>query len=409
MLYKLFYTCFIFFLLLFCCDDSHTKNQFAYTKGKQILTPDGKPFIIRGINLGNWLVPEGYMFKFQKATSPRLINEVLSEIIGPAATRQFWKEYHENYVTRDDILFLKKIGINTVRVPFNYRLFTPEEYPEIWIDTGFKILDRLVGWCREADIRIILDMHCAPGGQTGDNIDDSWGWPWLFESEESQNRTAEVWQKIAQRYSQESIILGYDLLNEPVPHWDEVQKYNGEVEPLYRKITQAIRAVDQNHILFIGGSRWNTRFDIFGTPFDSNLVYTFHKYWDTVSQASIQPFLDFREKFDIPIWLGESGENSNGWIDSCTVLMEKNGIGWTYWPYKKMESTSCLVTFEKPEFYDDIIQYAENRGNTFTDRRKLLPRAERVRSALKSFLINCRFENCRSNSGYIQALHLNPN
>ncbi|MEJ2049367.1 MAG: cellulase family glycosylhydrolase [Calditrichota bacterium] len=347
------------------------------------------------------------MFKFQRATSARLINEVFSEIIGPAAARQFWKEYHHNYITREDILFLKKIGINTVRVPLNYRLFTPEDHPEIWIDTGFKLLDKLVNWCRDADIKIILDMHCAPGGQTGDNIDDSWGWPWLFESDESQNRTVEVWQKIAQRYSKESIILGYDLLNEAVPHWDEVQKYNGEVEPLYRKITQAIRAVDRNHIIFIGGRRWNTLFDIFGAPFDSNLVYTFHKYWDTVNQASIQPFLDFRDKFNVPIWLGESGENSDGWIDSCTVLMEKNGIGWTYWPYKKMESTSCLVTFEKPEFYDDIIQYANNRGDTFNNRRKMLQKVENARAALDSFLIKCKFENCRPNSGYIKALHLN--
>ena len=404
---KSYFTFFLLGLFLFGCDNSNQNTQFAYTHGKQILTADGKPFIIRGINLGNWLVPEGYMFKFKKANSPRLINEVLSELIGPAATRQFWEKYYKSYITQEDIFFLKSIGINTVRVPFNYRLFTPEEYPEIWIDTGFKLIDKLVAWCGDANIKIILDMHCAPGGQTGDNIDDSWGWPWLFASAESQDRTAAVWQRIAQRYSQESIILGYDLLNEPVPHWEEVQKYNGVIEQLYRKITWAIRAVDQNHIIFIGGRRWNTQFDIFDAPFDSNLVYTFHKYWDTVNQASIKPFIDFREKFNVPIWLGESGENSNGWIDSCTVLMEKNGIGWTYWPYKKMESTSCLVTFEKPEFYDDIIQYANNRGDTFADRREILPKLENVRAALESFLINCKFENCRPNAGYIKALHLN--
>ena len=72
-----------------------------------------------------------------------------------------------------------------------------------------------------------------------------------------------------------------------------------------------------------------------------------------------------------------------------------------------MESTSCLVTFEKPEFYDDIIQYANNRGDTFADRREILPKLENVRAALESFLINCKFENCRPNAGYIKALHLN--
>jgi len=103
-------------------------QKFISTKGKDIVGVDGKPFLIKGTNLGNWLVPEGYMFKFQSANSPRLINETVTELIGPGATKTFWKKYLDVYITQDDIHYLKSIGVNSVRVPFNYRLFTDENY-----------------------------------------------------------------------------------------------------------------------------------------------------------------------------------------------------------------------------------------------------------------------------------------
>ena len=84
-----------------------TAQPFLHTKGKEIVTADGKPFVIKGTNLGNWLVPEGYMFHYKKATSPRLINETLTELIGPYETEKFWQQYVKNYITQDDIHFLK--------------------------------------------------------------------------------------------------------------------------------------------------------------------------------------------------------------------------------------------------------------------------------------------------------------
>jgi len=34
-------------------------SKFISVKGKDIIGPDNKPFLMRGTNLGNWLVPEG--------------------------------------------------------------------------------------------------------------------------------------------------------------------------------------------------------------------------------------------------------------------------------------------------------------------------------------------------------------
>src|SRR5215470_2195193 len=98
-------------------------NKFISSKGKQIIGPDGKEFLIRGTNLGNWLVPEGYMFKFNKTNSPRLINQALTELIGPGGMTIFWQKYLDSYIASADIHYIKSLGMNSIRVPFNYRLF----------------------------------------------------------------------------------------------------------------------------------------------------------------------------------------------------------------------------------------------------------------------------------------------
>ncbi len=146
------------------------------------MTQLGKVFLLKGVNLGNWLVPEGYMFKFKKANSPRLVNNVITELIGPSEAKKFWIEFQNYYITYDDIKYNKSIGANSIRVPFNYKLFCDETYLWNTDSRGFELIDKLLKWCRKENLPIILDMHCAPGGQTGDNIDDSYGYPWLFES-----------------------------------------------------------------------------------------------------------------------------------------------------------------------------------------------------------------------------------
>jgi hypothetical protein len=251
-------------------------------------------------------------------------------------------------------------------------------------------------------------MHCAPGGQTGTNIDDSWGYPWLFESPESQQWTIDVWRKIAERYQDEETVLGYDLLNEPIPHYVGLEKYNAQLEPLYQRITKSVREVDPHHLLFLGGSQWNTNFKVFGPPFDSRLVYTFHKYWTDPTRSVIQDYIDFREKYSVPLWLGESGENSNEWIGEFRQLLEDNDIGWCFWPYKKMDSTSCVASFERPLYWDEITAYAKVSGGTgnIEERHKVRPSLEHAKIAFSDFIKKIRLRDCRVNEGYLKALGL---
>ena len=255
-------------LIVFLCIQLHAQQgKFFHTSGKEITAPDGKPFLIKGTNLGNWLVPEGYMFKLGNTSSPRLINEAFTELVGPFEMKKFWQQFLNNYVTEADIHYLKSLGMNSLRVPFNYRLFTNEMYMGATDSThGFTLFDKLIGWCKKENMYILLDMHCAPAGQTGDNIDDGYGYPFLFESENDQQRTIDIWQRIASRYKDESMIMGYDLLNEPIATYFDSSQFNSKLEPLYKRITAAIRKVDKNHIIFLGGAQWDSNFQPFGKP-----------------------------------------------------------------------------------------------------------------------------------------------
>ena len=255
--------------------------QFVTIDGTNLRNPDGTRLFIKGTNLGNWLNPEGYMFGFHNTNSAHFINEMFCQLVGPDATADFWKEFKDNYVTKDDIMFITSTGCNTIRLPLHYKLFTDEDYMGLTSSQdGYKRIDDVVEWCREAGLYLILDMHDAPGGQTGDNIDDSYGYPWLFESRRSQELLYKIWRGIAERYKDEPVILGYEIMNEPIPHyWENKEELKKRLVEIYKECTVEIRKADRNHIILIGGAEWNNSFEFFTDwTFDDNIMFTCHRY-----------------------------------------------------------------------------------------------------------------------------------
>ena len=297
-------------LMLGSCGEKAEKAQepaaFVTIQGQDLIKPDGTKLFIMGTNLGNWLNPEGYMFKFSKTNSPRFINEMFCQLVGPDFTAEFWKAFKDNYITREDVQFIKNTGANTIRLPFHYKLFTDEDFMGLTANQdGFARVDSVVEWCSEADLYLILDMHDAPGGQTGDNIDDSYGYPWLFESETSQQLYCDIWRKIAERYKNEPVILGYELFNEPIaPYFPNMEELNGKLEDIYKKGVAAIREVDTNHIILLGGAQWNGNFKPFtDSKFDDKIMYTCHRYGGDPTKEAIQSIIDFRDKVNLPMYM----------------------------------------------------------------------------------------------------------
>ena len=377
--------------------------QFAHTDHKQIVDASGKALLVRATNLGNWLVPEGYMWLFEDGPqSPSEIYALVLELLGPEGSTAFWQKYRESYITRDDIALLHRAGFNAIRVPMHYSLFESDDAP------GFKLLDQLIVWSRAEGLLVMLDLHAAPGGQTGANIDDSAGYPWLYQSPQEQAHLLAIWRRLAQHYRDEPAILGYDLLNEPIPHFPQLAALNPLLEPVYKKLAAEIRKVDTHHILFLGGAQWDSNFAVFGKPFDANVAYTFHKYWTAPDQSVIQQYIDFRDRYDVPIWMGESGENKDEWIEQFVKTLEKNNIGWAFWPYKKMEKTSAVVSIVPPPDWAKVVEFAKlPRGTGHVEERlKVRPDQQTITRAFTELLENIRLQKCRVNPGYLKALGL---
>ena len=398
------------YLLFICVSLScqKTEKKYVYVDGKNIYSPEGERLHLKGVNLGNWLLPEGYMFKLRNCNSPRKIDQAIRELIGNSATTTFWDAFLENHITEADIKWLSEAGANIIRLPFDYRLLTHDDFLGRDMQ-GYQYFDKAVKWCEQYNIYVLFDMHGAPGGQTGDNIDNSDGYPWLMVDEGMKQKVTEIWQEIAERYADNTTVVGYNLLNEPIPHYFEADSLKHNLEPLYKRITKAIRKVDQNHIVFIGGAVWETDFSVFSEPFDDKLVYTFHKYWMPPEQKEIQEYIDFREKHNVPILMGESGENDDAWVRNFRELLDKNEIHWTFWPYKKMDNTRGPMNFDKPEGYDAFVQYAEGDRSSFSKIRALKDSLDGIApneivKVLNQYVENSRFENCFPNKGYCDAL-----
>ena len=389
--------------LAFLIPAGWSQSGFVHTSGTELVDGQGKPLMLRGTNLGNWFEVEGYMFHLgDTAQSPREIEQLSYELIGPERAGAFWKQWRENYITEADIDRIKAMGFNSVRVPIHWQFFDSANAE------GLTLLDRLVQWARKDHIYVIIDLHCAPGGQTGTNIDDSYGYPWLYLSPEAQQHTIAIWRRIAAHYSREPIVLGYDLLNEPIPHFPQLQRFNMDLEPIYRRLVSAVREVDHNHVAIIGGAEWDSNFKVFAKPFDSNVMYTFHKYWTATDSSVIREYLDFRDKYKVPIWLGESGENKDEWVAAFVRTLENNHVGWCFWPYKKMDATSSEVTFDRPVHWDAIIALSKMQSGTGAAEKRIAarPSPEDAQAAFDDLLEKIRFSNEEINPGYVRALGL---
>jgi len=319
--------------------------------GTTIVNDKGNEFILRGMGLGGWMLQEPYMLGLSGVVSAQYdISKKINDLIGKENTRKFYDSWLANFCTKADIDSLASWGFNSVRLPMHYNLFTlpVEEEPvagkNTWLTKGFTLTDSLLSWCKANHIYLILDLHAAPGGQGNDNSisDRDTLKSSLWQADANKQKTIALWQRLATRYAREEWIGGYDLINEPNWGFQNSTDRNGcseksniPLKAFLKGITAAIRKVDKQHIIFVEGNCWANNYSGIFPLWDNNMVISFHKYWSLTTRASIQNFLDYRKKYNTPLWVGETGENSNGWFTDVISLLEKNKIGWAMWPLKK--------------------------------------------------------------------------
>ena len=197
-------------------------------------------------------------------------------------------------------------------------------------------------------MRVIIDLHAAPGGQTGVNHDDGPGFPLTFYVPQYRRLTIALWRKLAAHYRDETAILGYDLLNEPISPYSDVDYLNPRLEPLYRDIVAAIRSVDPNHVVLLAGAQWSTNFAVFGRPFDAQRRLHLSQVLGQSDARRAAELSGFQQSLECALLIGETGEFTDAWNEKFPQLHERFGIGWCFWPYKNLDSNHAVVSIAKP-------------------------------------------------------------
>ena len=371
------------------------------TDGPLIVNEAGDAVLLRGMGLGGWMLQEGYMLQTAGFANAQFeIRNKIEQLIGEEATDDFYTAWLQNHVTKADIDAMKSWGFNSVRLPMHYNLFPLpiEEEPvpgeNTWLELGFELSDSLISWCKQNEMYVVLDLHGAPGGQGYDAAISDYDptKPSLWESVDNRNKMAALWKRLAEHYVDEDWVAGYDLLNEP--NWD--LPGGTALRSLYVQCTDSIRSVDPDHIIFIEGNWWANDFSGLTPPWDDQLVYSPHKYWSYNDEGSMNFATSIRSAYNVPLYLGESGENSNVWFRDAIHLLEDLQIGWAWWPLKKVASISAPLSIEKSPEYQLLLDYWSGDAAQ--------PTAEFATDALMDLAEKLKYEHCVKQLNVVDAM-----
>ncbi|WP_130836131.1 glycoside hydrolase family 5 protein [Lachnoclostridium sp. Marseille-P6806] len=333
-------------------------GSFIEIRGKEFVC-DGKPVLFKGLGISSWLNIEHFMVGMPCTDSQ--MRDSFRAVFGAETAQKFFEKFVLEFVTEEDFAYLKDMGINLLRVPFNYRLFLEDENPDAFREEGFRYLDRLLAFGRKYQIYILPDLHAVPGGQNPDwHSDNSTGHTQFWHYGVFRRQMAELWGRIAERYCEEPYLLGYDLLNEPCVFSDRsTDTGTSLIQDFYEETTREIRRYDGNHILFLEGDHFAMEFDCIREVKDAKTALMFHYYptvWEpALYQKDYDPakrrevfedvftsLLNIRERFDRPVLCGEAGYETDWKNPEFTVtllqetvrLCRKYQVSFTLWSYK---------------------------------------------------------------------------
>ncbi len=258
---------------------------FISASGPRLVDPSGSEVVLKGCNLGNYLMLESWMFGGTLGDGPdhafkdgATVYRTLRQRFGGAGSQELIDLYRTNWITPRDLQIVKTFGFNVVRLPFDYRLIQDDRPPFAVKDDAFRWLDRAVDMADDAGLYVILDLHGVPGGQSLEDHTGEAGQDHLWTSEEDQQRTVAVWKALAEHFKDRSTVAAYDLINEP--YGNHTEDCRPVLARLLPQIYQAIRSTGDQHVVFFPGAL-NGGISFYGNPHNqgmTNVGFTEHYY-----------------------------------------------------------------------------------------------------------------------------------
>lgn len=351
-------------LLLASCSvkDQSGKNSeddnWLSVSGDQIINRKGDTVCLRGFGLGGMLNMENFIDGYP--ANEESMREGLLKVMGEKKYKLYFDEFLKSYFTEPDAQYINSLGLNLIRIPVNYHHFEDDMNPGVIKEESFQYLDNVIELCAKYQIYTIIDLHALPGSQNqhwhSDNPTHVASF-WIHK--DFQDRALHLWEAIAERYKDQPWVAGYDLINEPADPTGE------KVFPYYRRLRDAVRKIDPNHILFLEGDRYATDFSKFTEIWD-NVVYTNHDYAtpgfnysgdypgitrgryfdkDTLESDFLRKS-EFMLSHHVPIWVGEFGPVYSGnpakdemryqVLKDQLAYYNKYRVSWCIWLYKDL-------------------------------------------------------------------------
>ncbi|KAF9050862.1 glycoside hydrolase [Hymenopellis radicata] len=276
------------------------------------ITKDSVPIVLRGAGLGGWLTMENFITGYPSCEYQ--IRDALDEVLGPQKAAFFFDKFLENFFTESDALFFRSLGLNCIRIAVNYRHFEDDSNPRVLKADGFKHLDRVINLCAKHSIYTIIDMHTAPGGQSGGwHADGGTHIPLFWRHKDFQDR----------------------FPADPHPTMARLTE-------LYDRLCVAIPAVDPNHIIFLDGNTFAS---------DFAKVYVGSEDQKARMKATYVRKRKWMDDRGLCVWNGEwgpvyarrmyDGDATDRINDARYMVLRdqlelysKDTLGWSIWLYK---------------------------------------------------------------------------
>jgi aryl-phospho-beta-D-glucosidase BglC (GH1 family) len=372
-------------------------------QGGRIVDGRGDTVRLRGTCVGGWMNGEDFIDGYPGCEHG--LRSTMSEIIGPSKAHFFFERLLDYFFGEDDVAFIKSTGANVVRLPLNYRHFEKDGDPFHYLEDGFRRLDQAITWCAHAGLYVILDLHAVQGWQNPDwHCDNASRHVLFWQQKQFQDRFVALWEEFARRYYGNPTVAGFNVMNEPVtgaprgrfgvpyvPDWPAIND-------VYRRVVSAIRDIDPQHIIFLEGDLFSSRFEGLEEPFAPNLVYSSHNYngagfgpgaypgqiggvqWDPEAQNRIfqqHSGAAFARQHNVPLWVGEFGAAYNGpaaetpdrlrALDDQIAVFEEGGASWTTWTYKDIDVMGWVQLAPDAEYLRVVGPVLEAKRQMATD------------------------------------------
>jgi len=173
---------------------------------------------VRGVNLGGWFVLEPWITPsiFEQWSDGSSVKDeyTLCHTLGKSKAHSLLSSHWNSWITQDDFQQIASHGLNHVRIPIGYWSVIPVD-GDPYVQGAYSVLGQALDWASGAGLKVMIDLHGAPGSQNGfDNSGRLGAIDWT--QGDTYDHTINVLNKIRDDHASHPAVAAIELVNEPM-------------------------------------------------------------------------------------------------------------------------------------------------------------------------------------------------